>query len=256
MSSGQAGQTPPSASSQGTPQPMTPGIGSGGVSEPIMASLNLGHPDFTGHLNRINQLQGQMSELSQEGPAYAQKMMTPLTGQLTAEKSALDAQMAPLTYAQKEEELNLMRNKPVAEEVSKQNVVLKEVASVQMLFDKMDKGLSQYYTHPNQYLGSANVAQATGGRKGSTYGARVLNQGRPLVAAINKVLTGRFNMGENEILSMSLAPSPNYTPKYNAMLMKDLHDMLKAMATGSQDSVRNVVTALNGQIPDMSGWTK
>lgn len=140
------------------------------------------------------------------------------------------------------------KNKTAAGEISKQGPLTTEVKTLTGMFDNVDKNLHAYYTQ-NRSLGSGNVYKATKGRFGSAEGATVLNQSAPLVAAINKSLTSRFNMGENELLSSTIAPSPNDTPKYAASKMKMLHQLIQAMDQGNKENVSNVIAAMNGNIP-------
>lgn len=140
------------------------------------------------------------------------------------------------------------KNKAAASEISKQGPLTTEVKTLQGMFDNVDKNLHNYYSEKHM-VGSANAYRLTKGRAGSEAGATVLNQSAPLVAAINKSLTSRFNMGENELLSGTIAPSPNDTPQYAASKMKLMHQLISAMDQGNKENVSNVIAAMNGNVP-------
>lgn len=273
-----AGQTVPSSSSQGSPQT----IGNGNQPQPtptpppqaapaqpspyIQASLAAGHPDVTNYQGRLNNIQNQMGQyankgawgkeqagqLAQQVPIVTAQMNNQReSDQFNANQARESSQFATSDQRERNQFATSQANekqKVVAGEISKQGPLTTEVNTLQGMFDNVDKNLNSYY-QGNNYPGSANLQQITKGRIGSQAGATVLNQSAPLVAAINKSLTSRFNMGENELLSGTIAPSPNDTPKYAASKMAMLHQLIGAMQTGNRENVQNVAAAVNANVP-------
>lgn len=248
---------------------------SGQIPETIQASLNMGHPDVTGlysagnpnlgvHAQKIMDLQRQMAQNQQMG-TYGQKVNQGVNEQLGAEKALMEgeqfnaaqqrqqqqfeqgqaAEESRFERGQARQESQFQRGK-VAEEVSKQGEMSSDIKNMKGMLQNLDKNLGDYYSGHNM-PGSSNAYQLTKGRIGSQPGANVLNQGKPLVAAINRVLTRRFNTGENQLLSDSLAPSPNDTPQYAADKMRMLHQLITTMETGNAENVNNILSVVKGQ---------
>ncbi len=94
-----APSVPPSSGQPSQPQPDTQ------PSQAIQASVAMGHPDFTGHLSRIQNLQNQMAGVQGMGK-YGREQQQGIGQQIAAEKSSLDAEQAPLQYAKTQQELS------------------------------------------------------------------------------------------------------------------------------------------------------
>lgn len=271
-----AGQAPPSNQSQGQPGQAP----QGGYASPIEASVHgLGHPDFTGMLGQAQQYQnmgdygreqtqnlvsqGQLAMLPQTAAkndadirSANAKFSTPEQGAAvaTGDPDAISKAYggnAPLEAYQYAGNKQMEKNKTITGEVGKLTQQKTEVKTLQGMFDNLDKGLHSYYKDPKSFIGSGNLYQVTKGRAGSASGANVLNQGKPLVASLNQILTHRFNMGESQLLNDALAPSTNDTPQYAASKMKMLHQIIGAMDTGNKDNINAVMEAINGQLAGM-----
>lgn len=223
------------------------------------------NPDYAGQLQSI---QNSMSGYNDSG-AYGRTQQQGLANQATVVSGLLNNQREGKQFetnqnrqtdqfnqSQAAEESRFQRgqefskNKEVAAVTNSSGDTTLEITGVQRMFDNIDKNLKAYYSGPH-YIGSANLAAASGGRMGSTAGSLVQKQAVPMVASINRLLTRRFNMGENELLNDNIAPSTNYTPQYNASIMAQLHDLVKTAATGNRQKVLDVISALNGKVPDM-----
>lgn len=243
--------------------PVNPGLASLHVPQPETAGTQngiQGLPTLAPQMARNNAL---IQQASQVGGSYAANRVKNLSAVNTGLAAQDTAMQAPVKFAQEQknfqqgkaqEQANFdtaqanEKQKVVAGEVSKQGPLTTEVKTLQGMFDNVDKNLGSYY-QGNNYPGSANLQQITKGRVGSQAGATVLNQSAPLVAAINKSLTSRFNMGENELLSGTIAPSPNDTPKYAASKMAMLHQLIQAIDSGNKENVRAVAASIGAQVP-------
>ena len=248
--------TTPAASAQTMPQ----ATDQPAIPETIQASLN--HPTLGIHAQKILDLQKQMGQNAQIG-AYGAKVNQGLKDQLSAEQALMGQEQFQQGQVRQEDQFNrsqaaeesrfqrgqeLHKNTAVATEVSKLSPQQTEVKTLNTMFDNLDKNLHSYYKDPKSFIGSGNLNRVTKGRVGSASGAEAINQGKPLVAALNQVLTHRFNFGESTLLMDSLAPSPNDTPQYAASKMKMIHQLIQSMDEGNKDNIAVVTQAINGQL--------
>lgn len=217
----------------------------GGVSPYIQASLDMGHPDFTGHLNKIRQLQGQMSGFENQGK-YGQSQTQQLTQELTGEKAALDAELAPGQYEKTQQDIRLGTAKPVAEEVSKQGETTTRVGQLRGLYDQMSNAVSQNKPGLSSAVG-ATAYNLSRGFVGSKTGADIQNISAPMTAALNYELTKRFNEGEASFLMNSMMPKAGATQPYNQDRLQRLNMMIGALESGNDANIHNVASIIKGQ---------
>jgi len=222
-------------------------------SQGIMASLQAGHPDFTGHLAKIQKLQTQMGGYANMGK-YGETQTQQTAAQIAAEKAAMDAEMAPLSYEAKQQELKNAQqsipmeiSKGVAAETSKQGDVTPLINDAETTFKRLDSRLQQYH-QSGASLGSSNVSKLSGGRIGSDVGDAAMGDAKHLMLTINKLLVGRFQMSGDQLLTSAMAPSPNYSPRKNAQLMSDLYDTLQSVKAGKIENVQRVKRTLEGDL--------
>lgn len=216
----------------------------GGVSEHIQNSIGMGHPDFTGHLSRIQQLQSQMAGFQNQGK-YGQNQTAQLSQNVAAEKAAMDAEVIPQTYEKQQQEIELGKRKPVADEASKRGEDITRTGQLRGLFNDMTAAVSQ--NKPSMMAGiTGKVANMTGGRVGNTSAANVLNVSAPLTAALNYELTKRFNEGEASFLMDSLMPKPNDTPQFAKQKLQRLDRMISAIESGNDQNIKNMASVISG----------
>ena len=254
------GGTPPIQQS-GVPQDQNQGQ----VPETIQASLNMGHPDLTGLYTQAQQYapMGKFGrEMTQNLATQAQLASAPQAAaqkDLEMKKTAGELAMQPTEAATKEQQLanarlenKLMLTKPVAEEVSKQTESNQRIGQLKQMYNNLQTALSQ---NKPSILGnvSADVFQATGGRRGSSGAANVMNAANPLATALNTELSRRFNSGEVQLLSQALIPQAKDTPQYAQQKMGNLRQIINAMQSGNEQSVQNVANALIGGAGAVTG---
>jgi hypothetical protein len=270
MSQGQsAGQTQPTQSPHGG-QPAIDPMSPGGT---IHTSLSMGHPDFAGYGQKIQDLTGQMTQSAgMYGPSkFGQANQQMLGGQLNALKTGMEAQTAPLTYqktanevamqptelaekqqslANAQQQIPMEVKKTVAGEVSKQSQDSQQIRDLQVLAGNLQKNMPT-----NLGLGGnikGEVFRATGGRLGSAQAANMQNSMIPLATGLNTVLSHRFNAGEVQALASSLIPQPKDTPAYQQQKLQNLNNLLGVMAKGNEQNVENVKNAiLQGTVPSI-----
>lgn len=227
-----------------------------GISPAIQHSVqNMGAPDFTGHLSRINKLQGQMADVQNMGQ-YGRNQQQGIGQQITAEKAALDAEQAPLQYAEKaqslanaQQQVPMEINKAVAGEVGKQGENATRVGQLRGLFTDLKTAVS--VNKPSLTAGlSGKLANATGGNFGSMAAADLQNVAAPLTAALNYELTKRFNESEAAFLMNSMVPKPIDQPAFAQKKMERMDKMISALEQGDEKNIKNVASTIaTGHIP-------
>jgi hypothetical protein len=226
-------------------------------SQAIQASINMGAPDFTGHLQRMQQLQGQMAGYQNMGK-FGREQQQGVAAQMTGEKAALDAEQAPIQYAKAQQDLAnsqqqipMEQKKTIASEVSKQSQDSQQIRDLQVLTGNLQKSLGPDLGMAGNIKG--DIFRATGGRKGSNAAANMQNSTIPLATGLNTVLSHRFNAGEVAALGNSLIPQPKDTPAYRQQKLQNLNNLLGVMAQGNEQNVRNVANAImTGAIPSIN----
>lgn len=237
-------QPPYSQGRQLAPDPNAGMPKQGGVSEHIKNSVGMGHPDFTGHIARIQQLQNQMAGFQNQGK-YGQNQTAQLSQNIAAEKAAMDAEVIPQTYEKQQQEIELGKRKPVADEASKRGEDITRTGQLRGLFNDMKSAVSQ--NKPSAMAGfTGKVANMTGGRVGNTSAANMLNVSAPLTAALNYELTKRFNEGEASFLMDSLMPKPNDTPQFAQQKVQRLDRMISAIESGNEQNIKNMASVISG----------
>lgn len=255
-------------SSSGTPQTL-----GGDQTQPspfIQASIQAGHPDYTGHLQRIGQQMAQFQNKGDWGREQSQQIgaqIPVIAAQMNADKQPLEMAkmqgevdrqpletqklqgevgMQPLQRSKIGQEMQLAETKPIAEEVSKQTQSNQQIGQIENFYSNLQDALNR---NSSGALGnvSGKAYQLTGGRVGSSAAADVLNAANPLATALNTELSHRFNSGEVQLLSDSLVPKPGDTPAYAKQKMTALGQMINAMKTGNETSIQNVGKALLGK---------
>lgn len=214
-------------------------------SEHIMNSVEMGHPDFTGHLQRINELQSKMASFSNKGD-WGREQSQQVAQEIAAEKAAMDAEVMPQDYAAKTQGMKLAVTKPVAEEVSKQGENTTRVGQLRSLFDDL-KTATKSVT-PGLTAGlSGKIASATGGKFGSVASADLQNVSAPMTAALNYELTKRFNESEANFLMNSMMPKPIDQPAFRDKKLNRLDQMISALESGNDRNIKNVANTIAGR---------
>lgn len=237
-------------------------------------------PDFEGYTKAIGNIAGQMQQSAQDyGPSrFGQANQQMLGGQLSALKTGMEAQKAPLEYeqarlgiqktegdiamqpmqaAKTEQDYRLATDKPIAEEVSKQRQKTTATDTADLLFNQfsnsfMGKG-GEDLTKPSAKIpfitgASAKLSNATGGRYGNKAGGDMLDQSKPLANALVGLLTasGRMNPSLANDFVEGIIPKPDQTTAQKQEKMKGIRQLIDTIRTGDENALNAVVGTLKG----------
>ena len=236
------------------------GIGGQDAQAQYLASLGL-QPNQAGQLASMGQFGGRALQGLQTIGNLALQPGQQQLQQQGIQKGQFEQSQQPVIAAKNQQELiNAQQAIPqkqkevVASEVSKQGQDTQQIRNLQTLAGNLQKSIGQ-----NLGLGAnikGNLYQATGGRIGSAAAANMQNSTIPLATGLNTVLSHRFNAGEVAALGESLIPQPKDTPQYQAQKLQNLNNLLNVMASGNEENVRNVASAItSGAIPKVGTGT-
>jgi hypothetical protein len=236
----------------GLPQTIHDHLANNGIIQPdaqaqYLAALGL-QPRQAGQLGAMGKfgtsaLQGlkTVGDLQQQ-PLAAQKMQNDIAMQPT------EAAIKQQQLANEQQQIPQANKKTIAEEVSKQGADSQQIRDLQTLASNLHQSIGKDLGMGGNLKGS--LYQATGGRFGSSDAAAMQNATIPLATGLNTVLSHRFNAGEVAALGQSLIPQPKDTPQYQQQKLQNLNKLLNVMASGNEQNVRNVASAItSGAIP-------